>query len=77
LNRSAKREDYMKIEESVLESRMIELVKYNYRKNETLAIYPEKIKGFSKARRKLNWLNKKLTVEEKESGVGWYCRPAE
>jgi hypothetical protein len=40
-------------------------------------IYPEKIKGFSKALRKLNWLKKKLTAEEKEREVGWYCRPAE
>lgn len=67
----------MKVEKSVLESRICELVKYDYRKKETLAIYPEKIKGFPKALRKLNWLNKKLTAEEKESGVGWYCRPEE
>ena len=67
----------MKVEKGILESRMIELVKYNLKKKEALAVYPERIKGFSKAKRKLNWLNKKLTVEEKESGVIWYCRPEE
>jgi hypothetical protein len=52
----------MRVEKSIVESRICELVKYNFRKKETLAVYPEKIKGFSKAMRKLNWLNKKLTV---------------
>ena len=67
----------MRVEKSVLESGMVELVKYNRKKSETLAIHPERIKGISKAIRKLNALNKKLTVEEKESGVIWYCRPEE
>jgi hypothetical protein len=77
LKRPAKRNGYMKVEKGILESRMIELVKYNLKKKKALAVYPERIKGFSKAKRKLNWLNKKLTVEEKESGVIWYCRPEE
>jgi len=67
----------MRVEKSIEESRMIELVKYNFRKKGTLAVHPEKIKGFSKALRKLNGLNKKLTVEEKENRVSWYCRPEE
>jgi hypothetical protein len=66
----------MKVEENILESRTIELVKYNYRKKETSEVHPERIKGFSKALRKLNGLNKKLTAEEKEGGMTW-CRPEE
>jgi hypothetical protein len=46
----------MKVEENILESRTIELVKYNYRKKETSEVHPERTKGFSKALRKLNGL---------------------